>query len=134
MNPGHSIRQGFILFKSFADLNSDEVKDACSYESHTGSCTGSQAGSQAGSQVPSEGSSSDGSECSHSTSPDVTLVQDDEEDTAAGGEEADHSKDEEAQSQGMVSLLNISTSDNEETRKAIAHKSACKSNTAYGDW
>ena len=64
------------------------------------SCAGSPArscaGSQAGSQAPSEGSSSSGSECSRSTSPDVVLVQGDDEDTAAGGKDAGHSEDEEA--------------------------------------
>ena len=60
-------------------------------------------------------------------------MQEDEEETAVG-EEADHSEDEEAQSQGTVSLLNISTSDNEEACKAIAHKAAHKSDIQYGNW
>ena len=84
-------------------------------ESHAGS----PAGSCAGSQAPSEGSSSSGSECSWSASPKVVLVPGDE-DTAAGGEDADHLEDEEALSQGTVSLLDISNSDNEEAHKAAA--------------
>ena len=99
-------------------------------ESHTGSRTGSHAGSQA----LSEGSSSGGSEYSHSTSPEVVLVQGDDEDTAVGGEDAGHSEDEEALSQGTVSLLDISTSDNEEACKAAAHETACKSDIQYGIW
>ena len=47
-------------------------------------------------------------------SPDVVLLQGDDEDTTVGGEDAGHSEDEEALLQGMVSLLDISTSDNEE--------------------
>ena len=34
----------------------------------------------------------------------------------------------------MVSLLNISTSDNEEAHKAVAHETACNSNIQYGIW
>ena len=89
----------------------------------------------AGSQVPSEGSSSGGSGCSRSTSPDVVLLQGDDEDTTVGGEEdAGHSEDEEALSQGTVSLLNISTSDNEDAHKATMHEAACKSDVQYGNW
>ena len=91
-------------------------------------------GSKVGSQAPSEGSSSSGSECSCSTSPDVVLVQGDDKDTAAGGEDAGHSEDEEALLQGTVSLLDISTSDNEEAYKATAHETACKSDIQYGTW
>ena len=90
--------------------------------------------SHAGSQVPSEGSSSGGSEHSHSASPDVVLVQQDDEDTAVGGEDAGHLEDEEALSQGMVSLLNVSTSDNKEAHKAAAHETVCKSGIQYGIW
>ena len=62
--------------------------------------------------MPSEGSGSGESGCSDSLSPDVVLLQGDD-DTAAGGEEdAGHSKNEEALSQGTVSLLDISTSNN----------------------
>ena len=47
---------------------------------------------------------SSGSGCSHSASPDVVLLQGNDEDTAVGGEEdAGHSEDEEALSQGTVS-------------------------------
>ena len=99
-------------------------------ESHTGSPTGSCAGSQA----PSEGSSSGGSECSHSTSSDVVLLQGDDEDTTAVGEDAGHSEDEEALLQGMVSLLDISTSDNKEACKADACETVHKSDIQYGNW
>ena len=84
--------------------------------------------------MPSEGSSSGGSECSHSALPDVVLLQDDDEDTTVGGEDAGHSEDKEALSQGTESLLDISTSENEETCKAAAHETACKSNIQYGNW
>ena len=33
-----------------------------------------------------------------------------------------------------VSLLNISTSNNEDTRKAATHEVACKSDIQYGNW
>ena len=92
-------------------------------ESHAGS----PAESCAGSQVPSEDSGSSGSECSRSASPDVVPVQGEDEHIAAGGEDAGHSEDEEALSQGTVSLLNILISDNEEVHKATAHETACKS-------
>ena len=90
------------------------------------SCMASPAGSHAGSQVPSEGSSSSGSVHSQSTSPEAVLVQGDDEDTAAGGEDAGHSEDEEALSQGTVSLLNILTSNNKEACKAAVHETVRK--------
>ena len=92
----------------------------------------SPAGSHTGSQAPSEGSSSTGLE--HSASPKVVLVQGDDEDTAAGGEDAGHLEDEEALSQGMVSLLDISTSDNEEACKTAAYETARKRDVQYGGW
>ena len=58
----------------------------------------------------------------------------DGEDTAVGEEDAGHSEDEEALLQGMVSLLDISASDNEEAHKATAHVTAHKSNVQYGIW
>ena len=64
----------------------------------------------------------------------MVLVQGDDEDTAAGGEDAGHSEDEEALSQGTVSLLDISNSDNKEAHKATAHKTAHKSDVQYGAW
>ena len=51
-----------------------------------------------------------------------------------GGEEyAGHSEDEEALSQGTVSLLNISISDNEDTHKATVCEAVCKSDIQYGN-
>ena len=103
--------------------------------SESGSGDESGAGSPAGSQAPSEGSSSSGSECSHSTSPEVVLVQGDDEDAAGDEEDEGHSDDEEALSQGTVSLLDISNSDNEEARKATAaHEKACKSDVQFAAW
>ena len=58
----------------------------------------------------------------------------DEETTAGGEEDAGHSEDEEALSQGTVSLLDISTSDNEDACKAAACEAAHKSNVQYGNW
>ena len=37
-------------------------------------------------------------------------------------------------SQGTASLLIISNSDNEETRRAAAHEKACQSNVLYTAW
>ena len=100
-----------------------------------GSSASSCAGSRTGFQAPSEGSSSGESGCSCSASPDVVLLQGDDDDTAVGGEEdAGHSKDEEALSQGTASLLDISTSDNEDACKTAAHKAVHKSDIQYGNW
>ena len=97
--------------------------------------SGSSTRSHAGSQAPSEGSGSSESGHSCSTSPDVVLVQVNDDDTAAGGEEdTGHSEDKEALSQGTVSLLDISTSDNEDAHKATVCEAACKSNIQYGNW
>ena len=97
--------------------------------------SGSHSGSHAGSQLPSEGSGSRGSGHSHSPSPEVVLLQGDDGDTTMGGEEdAGHSEDEEALSQGTVSLLDISTSDNEDAHKATVHEAVCKSDIQYGNW
>ena len=61
-------------------------------------------------------------------------MQGDDEDTAAGEEDAGHLEDEEALLQSTVSLLDISTSDNEEARKAAARETAHKSNVQYVAW
>ena len=101
----------------------------------SGSSTRSHAGSRSGSQAPSEGSNSSESGCSHSASPDVVLLHGNDDDTTVGGEEdAGHLEDEETLSQGTVSLLDISTSDNEDTRKATACEAAHKSDVQYGNW
>ena len=82
-----------------------------------------------------KGSGSRGSGCSHSVSPEIVLLQGDDEDTVAGEEEdAGHSDDKDTLSQGTVSLLDISTSNNEDAHEAIAHKAACKSDIQYGNW
>ena len=57
-----------------------------------------------------------------------------EEDAADDEEEEGSSEDEETLSQGMVSLLNISNSDNEETRKAAVCEKAHKSDVQYAAW
>ena len=52
-----------------------------------------------------------------------------------GGEDAGHSEVKEALSQGMVSLLNISTSDNKEARQSCCTgDSVHKSDIQYGNW
>ena len=62
-------------------------------------------------------------------------MQGNDENTVAGREEeAGHLEDEEALSQSTVSLLDISTSDNEDAHKAIMHEAACKSDIQYGNW
>ena len=62
-------------------------------------------------------------------------MQGNDEDTTVGGEEdAGHSEDKGVLSQGTVSLLNISTSDNEEAHKATTCEAACKSDIQYGNW
>ena len=86
------------------------------------------------SQAPSEGSGSGGSECSHSTSPEIVLVQGDDENAAADEEDEGPSDDEEVLSQGTVLLLDISSSNNEEACKAAACKKACKSDVQFAAW
>ena len=63
----------------------------------------------------------------------VVLVPDDE-DAAADEEEEGPLDDEEALSQGTVSLLDISNSDNKEACKATVHKKACKSDVQFTAW
>ena len=101
--------------------------------------SGSHVGSRARSQAPSEGSVSRGSGRSCSASPDIVLLQGNDDDTGTGGEEdAGHSDDKETLSLGIVSLLDISASDSEDAHKAIACKAACKAackgNVQYGNW
>ena len=127
---GSSFRSGSASGSS----SSGSLQSGSSAKSHAGSQAGSCTGSCTGSQVPSEGSGSSESEHSCSASPDVVLLQGDDEDTTAGGEDAGHSEDEEALSQGTVSLLDISTSDNEEAHKATVHETLRKSNIQYGNW
>ena len=99
--------------------------------SESGSGDESSTYSPAGSQAPSEGS---GSSSSHSTLPEVVLVQGDDEDAASDEEDESHSDDKEAMSQGTVSLLNISNSDNEEARKTTAHEKVWKSYVQFAAW
>ena len=99
--------------------------------SESGSGDESSTNSAGGSQAPPEGSRSSSS-CS--ASPEVVLVQIDDEDAAADEEDKDHPDDEEAMSQGRVSLLDISKSDNEEARKVTAHEKACKSDVQFTAW
>ena len=73
--------------------------------------------------------------CSRSASPDIILVKGDDDDTATVGEDdAPYSDDEEALSQGTVSLPDIPASDDEDTRKALVCEAACKSDVQYGNW
>ena len=76
----------------------------------------------------SPGSGSGGLQWSRSASPDVIFLWENEE------EEENGSEDEEMLSQGMVSPLDISNSDNEETHKAAACKKACQSDVLYAAW
>ena len=102
--------------------------------SESGSSDECGAGSPAGSQVPSEGSSSSSWEHSHSASPQVVLLQGDDEDAAADEEDEGYSDDKQAMSQGTVSLLDISNSDNEEACKAAAHDKVHKSDVQFTAW
>ena len=61
-------------------------------------------------------------------------MQEDDENTAADEEDKGPSDDEEAQSQGTVSLFDISNSDNEEAHKAAAHKKVHKSDVRFAAW
>ena len=100
----------------------------------SGSHTSFRTESCAGSQAPLEDSGSGGSGRSRSASPEVVLFQGNDEDTAVDGEkDAGHSEDEEALLQGTVSLLDISTSNHEDARKATASEAVCKSDVQYGN-
>ena len=58
-----------------------------------------------------------------------------DDDTAMVGEEdGPHLNNEETLSQGTVSLPDITASDDEDTRKAVVHKTAHKSDVLYGNW
>ena len=95
--------------------------------SHTGSC--------ASSQLHSASSSSHVSVRPHSASPEIVLVQGDDDDTTTVGEEdAPHSDNKETLSQGTVSLPDISACDIEDTRKALVCETTCKSDVQYGNW
>ena len=61
-------------------------------------------------------------------------MQEDDEDAADDEEDESDLDDEEALSQGTVSLLDISNSNNEETCKATAHEKVCKSNVQFTAW
>ena len=63
------------------------------------------------------------------------LLQGNDDDTAAVGEEdVGHLDDEDTLSQGTVSLPDISASNSEDARKAIACKATHKSDVQYGNW
>ena len=113
--------------------------------SSSGSGLGNESGtgSPEKSQTPAEGSGSGNSQQSCSASPEVVLVQEDDEDAAGDEEEEGGLGDEEEEDgldyeetllQGMVLLLDISNSDNEETRKAAVHEKVCKSDVLYTAW
>ena len=105
-----------------------------SSSSGSGSGNESSTGSPEKSQAPAEGSGSGGLEWFSLRIPEVVLVQEDDENGAGDEEEEGSLDDEEMLSQGTVSLLNISNSDNEEPRKAAVHKKACKSDILYAAW
>ena len=89
-----------------------------------GSDDESGTGSPEESQAPTD-SGSGSLEQSRSASPDIVLLGEGEEAPADAEEEEDDSDDKETLLQGTVSLLDISNSDNEETRKAAACEKAC---------
>ena len=139
-SPGHH-SQSSRLGSSSSGSDSGSGSASCSSSSESsesGSNDEGDAGSPAGSRAPSEGSGSSSSEHSCSTSlkvvSEVVLVQENDENAAADKEDEDPLDDEEAQSQGTVSLLNISSSDNEEAHKATVHEKACKSDVQFAAW
>ena len=81
---------------------------------------------ESGTGFPDSGSG--GSQQSCSTSPDVILLGESEEEEETG------SDDEETLSQGMVSYLDISNLDNEETCQVAAWEKAHQSDVLYAAW
>ena len=84
--------------------------------SGSGRSSSSESGLDDESGMGSPGSDSSSLQQSRSTSPDVILLGESEEEEETG------SDDEETLSQGTVSYLDISNSDNEETCQAAAQK------------
>ena len=103
-------------------------------KSRSGSASGygrsssSELGSDDESGTGSPGSGSGGLQRSRSSFPDIVFLGENEE------EEEISSDDEEMLSQGTVSSLDISNSDNEETCKAAACKKAHQSDVLYAAW
>ena len=72
---------------------------------------------------------------SYSAFLEIVLVHGDDDDTTVAREEdAPHSDNEESLSRGTVSLPDISASNDEDTRKVIAHETMQKSDVQYGNW
>ena len=93
-----------------------------------GSSSPYESGLDEESDTGSSGGDSGGMEQYHSGSPDVIFLGKNEEDVDDAEGEEDGSDDE------MFSLLDISNSDNEETRKVAVHDKACQSDVLYATW
>ena len=101
--------------------------------SGSGSRSGSGSGSLGGSPAWSQASGHKGSVHSQAASDGSIKVL--SADGASGGEEDVLDSANEADvSQGSMSLLDISTADDEDTRKGKAHKLTCKNDTDFAAW
>ena len=81
----------------------------------------------------SDASGQPGSIHSHSASPEIVALLDNNCGATIHGEEDTlHSDDDVNLSQGTLSLTNISASDDEDAYKAVAHETAWKSDVQYG--
>ena len=101
--------------------------------SGSSSRSGSGSGSRSGSPARSEASA--GTQSIRSASVSVGSVEVLSGDQASEGEhDVSYSTDEADVSQGSIPLLDISASDDDETRKCKAREYACRSDTAYVTW
>ena len=95
--------------------------------------SGSGSGSQSGSPARSEASTGAQSVCSAAASVgSVEVLSGDE--ASEGGHDASYSTDKSDVSQGSIPLLDISASDDDETRKRKARELACRSDTTFAVW
>ena len=100
-----------------------------------GSSSGSGSGSGSQSGSPARSEASVGARSVHSAAASVWSIKVLSGDQASEGEhDVSYSTNEADVSQGSIPLLDISASDDDETRKCKAHDYACRSDTAYAAW
>ena len=106
-----------------------------SSSSLSGSSSGSGSGSGSQSGSPARSKASAGARSVHSAAVSVKSIEVLSGDQASEGEhDVSYSTDKADVSQGSIPLLDISASDNDETRKHKVHEYARRSDTAYAAW
>ena len=114
-----------------------ESKGSCSSSSSlSGSSSESGSGSESCKGSPARSEASAGARLVHSRSASVGSIEVLSGGEASGGDDDDasYSANEGDVSQGSMSLLDISISDDEDTRKCEAHELACKNDTDFMAW